>query len=294
MRGKTVLVTGANSGVGFIAARELATAGALVVMLVRDRGRGESAQERISASEPSASTELLVADLADFSAVRRAASEFLAAHAALDVLIANAGAIYPRRTVTVDGNEATFQVNHLSHFLLCALLQPALAAAAPARVISVSSDAHYAAWRGIRFEDLGAERGWSPFGAYAHSKLANIMFCYEHARRLGGTPITSNVVHPGLIRTGFGREGYGWYGRFIERLSPAVAGTAEEGADTVVWLAVASEVAATSGAYFHRRRPHRSSPTSRNAAAQGRLWRVSEVLTGLRDEPGLPTAADRP
>ena len=119
--------------------------------------------------------------------MRRAASEFLSAHDSLDVMVANAGAIFPSRTVTVDGNEATFQVNHLSHHLLCTLLKPALAAAAPSRVITVSSDAHYAAWRGIRSGDLEFGRGWSPFGAYAHSKLANIMFCYEHARRLAGT-----------------------------------------------------------------------------------------------------------
>ena len=216
--------------------------------------------------------------------MRRAASEFLSAHDSLDVLVANAGAIFPSRTVTVDGNEATFQVNHLSHLLLCTLLEPALAAAAPSRVITVSSDAHYAAWRGIRFRDLEFEHGWSPFGAYAHSKLANIMFCYEHARRLAGTAITSNVMHPGLIRTGFGREGYGWFGQFIERVSPLVAGTAEDGADTLVWLATAREVASTSGVYFYRRRPHRSSPASRNVVAQDRLWRVSEALTALRPD----------
>ena len=278
-RGTTALVTGASSGIGLVTARELAAAGTHVVMLVRDRTRGERARAEIGAATPGASTELLIADLADFSVVRRAASEFLTAHATLDVLVANAGVIYPSRTITVDGNEATFQVNHLSHFLLCALLEPALAAAAPSRVITVSSDAHYAAWRGIRFGDLGLEKGWSPFGAYAHSKLANIMFCYEHARRLAGTAITSNVMHPGLIRTGFGREGYGWYGRFIERVSPVVAGDAEDGADTLVWLATAGEVASTSGVYFRHRRPHRSSPASRDVMAQGRLWSVSEALT---------------
>jgi len=284
MVGKTVLVTGANSGVGFVAAQELAAAGAHVVMLVRDRKRGGSARAQIDAAAPGASTELLLADLADFSAVRRAAGELLATHASLDVLVANAGAIYPQRAVTVDGNEATFQVNHLSHFLLCALLEPALASAAPSRVVTVSSDAHYAAWTGIRFHDPGFERGWGPFTAYAHSKLANIMFCYEHARRLAGTGITSNVMHPGLIRTGFGRRGYGWYGRFIERLSPVVAGTAEEGADTLVWLATAPELASASGSYFYRRRPHRSSPASRSVKAQRRLWDLSEALTGLQGD----------
>lgn len=279
MSGSTVLITGATSGIGFAAARSLATAGAHVVLAVRSQARGEAAQEVIVAESEAASTELLLADLADLASVRHAARAFLCKHDRLDVLIANAGAIYPERTLTVDGNEATFQVNHLAHFLLCRMLEPALAAAPTARVITVSSDSHLATRGGIRFDDLGFERGWSPFGAYAHSKLSNIMFCYEHARRLAGTRITSNVMHPGLVQTGFGSQGYGPFDRLIGWLSPAIAGTAEDGADTLVWLASAEEVQDANGGYYHRRRPHRSSRASRDVEAQKRLWNVSERLT---------------
>jgi retinol dehydrogenase 12 len=279
MHGKTVLVTGASGGIGFLAARDLARAGARVVMLVRSEERGETARRRIADETGSENTGLLLADLADLDAVRSAAEAFARSHDRLDVLIANAGAIDSGRRLTVDGNERTFQVNHLAHFMLCRLLEPLLSESAPARVITVSSDAHWAAWRGIRFDDLTFERGWSPFGAYAHSKLANIMFCYAHARRLADTGIVSMVAHPGLVRTGFGADGYGAYGRFIEMVSPLIAGTAEEGADTVTWLASSADVSEANGRYFHRRRKHRSSPASHNVAAQRRLWELSERLT---------------
>ena len=279
MAGSTVLITGASSGIGLVAAADLAAAGAHVVLMVRSQQRGEAAQEAIAVASKAASTELLLADLSDLASVRWAARDFLGRHDRLDVLVANAGAIYPERTLTVDGNEATFQVNHLAHFLLCKMLAPSLAAASPARVITVSSDAHRAAQRGIRFDDLNFERGWNSFGAYAHSKLANIMFCYEHARRLAGTGISSNVMHPGLVRTGFGSQGYGFFGRLIGWLSPAIAGTAEAGADTLVWLASADEVRDASGVYYYRRHPHRSSAASLDVEAQKRLWDVSERLT---------------
>lgn len=279
MAGRIVLITGASSGIGLVAAKDLSAAGAHVVMMVRSQERGEAAQEAIAIENKTASTELLLADLSDLASVRSAARDFLGKHDRLDVLIANAGAIYPERSLTVDGNEATLQVNHLAHFLLCQTLEPALAAASPARVVTVSSDAHHAAWRGLRFEDLTAERGWSSFGAYAHSKLANIMFCYEHARRLAGSGISSNVMHPGLVRTGFGSQGYGLFGGLIGRLSPAIAGTAEDGADTLVWLASADDVRDATGVYYHRRHPHRSSRVSLDVEAQKRLWDVSERLT---------------
>jgi NAD(P)-dependent dehydrogenase (short-subunit alcohol dehydrogenase family) len=279
MHGKTVLITGASGGIGLVAARDLARAGARVIMLVRSEERGEAARHRISGETGSEKTELLLADLADLAIVRSAADAFARSHDRLDVLIANAGRIDSERQLTVDGNERTFQVNHLAHFMLCQLLEPLLIESAPARVITVSSDAHWAAWRGIRFDDLTFERGWSPFGAYAHSKLANIMFCYEHARRLVDTGIVSMAVHPGLVRTGFGAAGYGAYGRFIETVSPLIAGTAEEGADTVTWLASAPDISEASGRYFHRRRKHRSSPASHRVATQRALWEVSEQLT---------------
>lgn len=280
MRGKRVLVTGASSGIGFEAARDLARMGADVVMLVRNEERGEAARSRIATQTGSTRTELLLSDFADLESVCSAAAEYVRRYDRLDVLLANAGAIHAHRQITEHGNELTFQVNHLAHFLLCSLLEPFLLASAPSRVVTVSSDSHWAAWRGMRFGDLTYERGWNPFAAYAHSKLANIMFCYEHTRRLEGTGVTSTVAHPGLVRTRFGHEGYGRFGTLIELLSPVIAATPKQGADTLVWLASSSEVEGESGTYFFRRRSHRSSPVSHRVDAQRRLWEISETLTG--------------
>ena len=281
MSGKRVLITGASSGIGLAAAAALAGMGAEVLMHVRDVGRGERARLSIAEATGNERTELLVADFADLEAVRRMAGECLRRYDRIDVLVANAGAIHPERRVTAQGNELTFQVNHLAHFLLCREIEPLLAASAPSRVIAVSSDAHWAAWRGLRLRDPSFDRGWSPFGAYAHSKLANIMFCYEHARRLSGTGVTSTVMHPGLVRSGFGAAGYGVFGRLIHRVSPMIAATPEEGADTIVWLASSAEVEGVTGVYFYHRRPHRSAPASRDVAAQRGLWELSERLTSV-------------
>lgn len=281
MAGKRILITGASSGIGLAAAIGLARDGAQVLMHVRDEARGEAARRLVSAATGNERTDLLVADFADLDAVRRMAGECLRRYDRINVLVANAGAIHPQRRITAQGNELTFQVNHLAHFLLCSELEPLLIASAPSRVISVSSDAHWAAWRGLRLRDPNFERGWSPFGTYAHSKLANIMFCYEHARRLSGTGVASTVMHPGLVHSGFGAAGYGVFGSLIHRISPVIAATPEEGADTIVWLASSAEIEGVSGAYFHHRRPRRSAPASCNMAAQRSLWELSERLTGV-------------
>ncbi len=282
LAGKRVLVTGSSRGIGLAAAVEFAALGAHVVMHARDRERGEAARRLVAERTGSDRTELLLADFAHLEQVPAAAEEYLRRHDRLDVLVANAGAIHPRRVVTEHGNELTFQVNHLAHFLLCRLLEPVLLASAPARVVSVSSDAHQAAWRGIRFRDPAFQRGWGPFRAYAHAKLANIMFCYEHARRLAGTGVTSTVMHPGLVRSGFGAEGYGVFGAvMLKVMTPLVGHTPEQGADTLVWLASAAEVKGVSGVYYYHRHPHRSSPASRDVDEQRRLWELSERLCGL-------------
>lgn len=278
MTGKRVLITGASSGIGLAAATELARLGAEIVMHARDAGRGERAQAVVAEATGSERTSLVLADFADLDDVRRMAAECQRRFDRLDVFVANAGAIHPARLVTPQGNEMTFQVNHLAHFVLCGELQPLLVESAPARVVTVSSDAHRAAWRGLRLDDLNLKRGWSPFGAYAQSKLANIMFCYEHARRVTSTGVTSTVMHPGLVHSGFGAAGYGLFGTFIHRVSPLIAATPEQGADTLVWLAASFDVEGVSGKYFYRRRSHRSSRPSHDAAAQAALWDASEEL----------------
>ncbi|MBW6467613.1 MAG: SDR family NAD(P)-dependent oxidoreductase [Coriobacteriia bacterium] len=279
MEGKRVLVTGASSGIGLAATLEFARMGAEVVMHVRDEQRGQAARELIARETGSERTGLLRADFSDLCEVRAAAERFTRLYDRLDVLVANAGAIYPQRQLTIQGNEITFQVNHLSHFLLSTLLEPLLRASAPSRVVTLSSDAHWAAWRGVRLDDPTYEHGWSPFGAYANAKLANIMFCYEHARRFHGTGVTSTVMHPGLIDSGFGAAGYGVFGSLMHRFSPLVASTPEVGADTLVWLASSHEVEGATGRYFYRRRPRRSSPPSHDLEAQRALWALSAELT---------------
>ncbi|MDZ4170448.1 MAG: SDR family oxidoreductase [Coriobacteriia bacterium] len=277
LAGRTIAITGASSGIGRAAAVELAQQGARVVLLVRDTARGETVREQIKQlSGEDARVRVVQCDLSSFASVGTAATEVLAACPELDVLVNNAGLIASARQLTADGHELTFQVNHLSHHLLTRLLRPALQAA-QGRVVTVSSDAHYAAWRGLRFDDLTLERRWSPFGAYAHSKLANIMFAYELAVRLGGTGVTSNVMHPGMASTGFGQDGWGASGQLWGRFVPKL--TAQEAADTLVYLCAATDVGTTTGAYFYRRRPKGSSPVSRDKRAWTRLWELSEHAT---------------
>lgn len=275
-RARVVAITGATSGIGRAAVQGLAHRGTRLVLLVRDKQRGEVVARELSGSVRGLPRPAVVdCDLASLASVARAASEVEQLTDRLDVLINNAGLIAPRRTLTVDGLELTFQVNHLSHFLLTRLLE-VLLAAARGRVVMVASDAHRAAWRGIDFDDLTFERRFTPFGAYAVSKLANIMFAYAYARRAEPLGITSNALHPGMVRTGFGRDGWGVWGLLWDRLAPKVSPS--EGADTVVYLALEPGLAGTTGRYFYRRRPVRSSAASYDVEAQERLWEVSEAL----------------
>ena len=276
MRGKRCLVTGATAGIGRETARALARQGAGVVLVARDRARGEAVLAELAAlggGEP----ELLVGDLALQRDVRRIAGEFLRRHARLDVLVNNAGAIFAERELTAEGVERTFAVNHLAYFLLTGLLRPALEAAPSARVVSVSSDAHRAARR-FDFDDVQGERRYIAFGAYAQSKLANILFTYELARRLAGTRVTANCLHPGVIRSGFGRNNRGLTGFLFAVGAPFMASPAR-GAATTIYLASSPDVEGVTGRYFRRRRPARSSSASNDPDAARRLWELSEAMT---------------
>jgi NAD(P)-dependent dehydrogenase (short-subunit alcohol dehydrogenase family) len=278
LAGRIIAVTGASNGIGRAAAIDLAQRGAKVLLLVRDPSRGEAVRVTIAGlTGDTARARIIKCDLASFRSVRHAAAEVRAWTPWLDALVNNAGIVAPQRELTADGHELTFQVNHLSHFLLTSELLPVLTQAA-GRIVTVSSDAHFAAWNGIRLDDLDFSRGWKPFRAYAHSKLANIMFTYELARRTAGTRVTANVMHPGAVESGWGSRGWGATGFLWRTFVPKI--TVEQGADTLSYLAGASEVEGVSGRYFFRRAPKDSSPSSFDRDVQSRLWEVSEEWTG--------------
>lgn len=286
MAGRVCAITGASSGLGYETALALAHQGATVALLCRSAERGEAARAAIAAATGNAGLHVVACDLANLDTVRAAAAELLDRFDALHVLVNNAGLMIMQRRITVDGFEETFQVNHLGAFLLTDLLRERLVASAPARVVTVSSVGHRGA--ALDFADLQSERCYDGFGVYCRSKLANVLFTYELARRLDGTGVTANTLHPGFVRTGFG-HGSGMVMRGLVALSqlPPLGVSARRGARTQVWLASAPEVEAVSGRYFHGRRARRSSRISYDHAAQRRLWDASDVLLSRSgDAPG--------
>jgi NAD(P)-dependent dehydrogenase (short-subunit alcohol dehydrogenase family) len=277
MKGKTVLVTGATQGIGKFTAQALAKLGASVGITARDRARGEAAAEEIR-DKAGASVELHMCDFASRADIRRFAEDYRKKHDKLDVLVNNAGAINMQRKLSADGLELTFAVNHLGYFLLTHELMPALEAAGAARIVNVASEAHRRAH--IDFDDLQCERGYAGFRAYGRSKLANILYTYELARRLDGKRITANCLHPGVVATGFGRNDKGWLGYAIKLVAPFFL-TPEEGAATSIYLASSPEVEGVSGKYFAKSAEKKSNRESYDRDVARRLWEVSEKLTGL-------------
>lgn len=289
MTGSTVVITGGNSGIGLEAAVDLARRGARVVITARNAGRGSEALEEIRRRTGSDDVGLVMLDLASMDSVRTAADELLASCPRIDVLVNNAGAVLSQRTITPDGFEATFAGNHLGHHLLTSLLLERLEASAPARVVTVSSFAHHMARGGISFDDLDRTGSYRSFAVYAESKLANLMFSNELARRTVGTGVTSNACHPGTVRTGFG--GTGDLSGF-ERVGLAIGRPfmipASRGADPIVWLAASVDAARLTGAYVSGGylpgvRQSRTSPASRDVAAAQRLWELSDAMVGFAD-----------
>ncbi|WNG22042.1 SDR family oxidoreductase [Cystobacter fuscus] len=280
MEGKVCLITGATSGIGLESARALARQGATVVLSGRDKGRGEAALAEVRRTVPDARLDLLLADLTSLASVRQLAQDFQARYSRLDVLLNNAGLILDRRKVTPDGFEATFVTNHLSHFLLTNLLLEQLKASGASRVVTVSSEAH-------RFvpldflDDLQAERGsYSGTQVYGKSKLANILFTRALARRLAGTKVTANSLHPGVVRSGFGLNSEGIFKHLVKLASPFML-SAEGGARTSVFLASSPEVEGVSAKYFIRSKVAREAKTAQDDAAMETLWRKSAELTGV-------------
>lgn len=272
------VVTGATSGIGKETAVALAKAGATVATVCRTRERGDVAVAEIRRRSGNDAVSLFVADLSSRRAVRAVAAELAAALPRIDVLVNNAGLALRDYIRTEDGFETTFAVNHLAYFLLTRLLQPTLEASAPARVVNVSSEAHR--WGAIRFDDLMGERTYDGWKAYAQSKLANVLFTYELARRLEGTGVTANCLHPGLVGTDFAKAGPTTI-RILSRLARPFLRSPAKGAATSVYLASAPGVATVSGQYFANRRARRSSKASYDRAVAAKLWGVSERLAGL-------------
>jgi NAD(P)-dependent dehydrogenase (short-subunit alcohol dehydrogenase family) len=276
MTGRICVVTGANRGIGRATAEGLAELGAKLILVCRSKEAGESVAHEI-AVESSLIPDVVTADLSSQASLRQAAADLQGRYPRLHVLINNAGVIPRRREVTVDGLEMQLAVNHLAYFLLTNLLLPQLKAGVPARIINVSSGAHTHA--GIDFDDLQAERAYDPKEVYSRSKLANILFTYELARRLRGTGVTANCLNPGVVAT---RMLADYMGAASEAgLGSTFGAKPEEGAETSIYLASSAEVEGVTGKYFERKQARRSSRESYDEAPARRLWETSERLTGL-------------
>jgi NAD(P)-dependent dehydrogenase (short-subunit alcohol dehydrogenase family) len=295
---RIALVTGGTSGIGAAVAEGLASHGWTVVIVARDRARGESTCERIRQTTANSKVHYLLGDLSSQRTVRQVAHDFCARYRALHLLINNVGAVFINRRESVDGIEMTLALNHLAPFLLTHLLRPVLHASAPARIINVSSSGHHLS-QGVRKDDLQWRRGiYRGFQAYHQSKLANLLFTYELARRLEGTNVTVNAVHPGFVSTNIGRDNP-WYWRLLK---PAIAAvfrvrtvTADESARGIVHLAMAPDIDRVTGQYFADGIPAASSSASRDVEMARWLWSVSEQLTGLQgtgDENSQTSAHD--
>ncbi len=271
-----VVITGANSGIGKATSIELARTGAVIVMVCRNKERGEKALQDVRALSGNNSVELMLCDLGSLKSIRDFCLNFKEKYQQLNVLINNAAVVLPGYHQTADGYELHFGVNHLGHFLLTNELWPILIASAPARVINVASGAHKAGK--IYFEDINLRKKYSFWSAYAQSKLANILFTYELSERLKGTGVTSNCYHPGAVATRLGINRDTGFGTFITRLLKPFFQTSEQGAETAIYLATSNDIEGVTGKYFYKKRPVPSSKRSYDKAASKKLWNLSEEM----------------
>jgi NAD(P)-dependent dehydrogenase (short-subunit alcohol dehydrogenase family) len=280
-KNKTIVLTGATSGIGRATALGLAELGSRLILVGRDAGRAEETQSAIRDATGRDDVELVLGDFASQTELRRVADEILARTESIHVLLNNAGVTLLKRTTTPDGLETTFAVNHLAYFLLTGLLLPRLLAAAPdARIVNVASDAHRAFRGELDFDDLQSEREYKGMRVYGRSKTANILFTTELARRLAGRGVTVNALHPGGVATRLGR-GHGPVLDLLQRAVMLFRKSPEQGARTSLHLATSPEVEGVTGRYFADRREKRPAPYATDEAAARRLWEVSERLTGL-------------
>jgi NAD(P)-dependent dehydrogenase (short-subunit alcohol dehydrogenase family) len=272
---KICLVTGSTSGIGKVTARELANRGATVVLVSRSRAKGEATQAEIKQATGNQNVELLVADLSVLEDVRKLATEFQHTHDHLHLLVNNAGCAYPRRTLTPDGFEATLAVNYLAPFLLTELLLDTLKASAPARIINISSAQHANA--SIEFDNLQGEKTYGNLRNYNQAKLAVLLWTYQLARRLEGTGITVNALHPGVVASHF-VDGMTGPAALVVKLAKPFLLTPEKGAQTTLYLATSPKVEGVSGKYFVKSQETKSSSRSYDQAVGSRLWEVTEQL----------------
>jgi len=279
MAGKTALVTGGTGGIGRATAVGLGALGARVGITGRDKARTQTAAAEIARESGNPAVDAFAADMSSQAEVRRLAAAVLNAYPRLDVLVNNVGGFWATRHVTADGLEHTFAVNHLAGFLLTGLVLGRLKASAPARIVTVSSNAH--ATGTLNFDDLQGESSYSGQQAYSQSKLANVMFTYELARRLAGTGVTATVLHPGVVRTAFSAEDPSPLARVMTPLLRPFMKAPAQGAATSIYLASAPQVEGVTGQYFANRRPKTSSKASYDTAAAARLWQISAGLVGL-------------
>jgi retinol dehydrogenase 12 len=277
MQGKRVLITGATSGIGEKTAIKLAQLGAELFLVARDAKKADATVAAIRAAGATQPVTIFLADLSLMSEVRRLAGEVRAKTDRLDVLLNNAGAWFSERQVTSEGFERTFALNHLSYFLLSNLLLDIVKAAPAGRIVNVASEAHRGAK--IDFDDLQSEKRYSLLGAYNVSKLENILFTAALARRLAGTRVTANCLHPGVVASGFGRNNGGFL-RFVMPLAQLFMISADKGSETSVYLASSPEVEGVTGKYFDKCKPKHPTRHAQDEAAQEKLWAVSAALVG--------------
>lgn len=275
MQGKVCLITGGTNGIGKSAARELARLGATVIIVGRDAQKTAQVVTEIRAASDNKNVDSLLGDLSSQGDIRRLATEFKRKYSYLHVLLNNAGGFFMQRQLSVDGIEMTFALNHLAYFLLTDLLLDTIQASAPARIINVSSGAHTSGK--IEFDNLQGERNYSA-SAYGHSKLGNILFTMELARRLEGTSVTVNALHPGFVSTGFGKNNPGFLMKLMRVVVPLIARSPEKGAETSIYLASSPEVEKITGKYFYDSKVTPMAPQATDMAVAKKLWDVSAAM----------------
>jgi len=278
MRGKVVVITGGTSGIGEVAAQRLANMGARIVLVARDKTRGDATMTRLRNGNPSVPHSIYYGDLSRISEMKRLTTEIAAAEPRIDVLINNAGAMFGSRQMTEDNLELTFAVNHMAYFVLTLGLRERLFASSPARVVVTASSAHQG--RTLDFDDLQSARGFSGIEVYGRSKLCNILFARELARQWSATGVTVNCLHPGFVATRFG-DSIGGFRSSAMRLARTFAISPEKGAETIVYLASSPKVAGVSGEYFYQCRSATPTTAARDDAAARRLWLASARLAGI-------------